>query len=303
MKSLLTLVLVLLISFGVKSQEKNGAVYIKHPAIDNTKKFLAAFEKGDKEALGAFLADSMVAIYNGSGEPQNREFYLKTLDWWSTEFENLKVVDDAPAFPDAIEYSKGGVWVQDWLLITGTHKKSGINLKLHMHDLYQLNKAGKIASLHFYFSNEQFDAIKSSGMTQENGMIYINHPLITTVRKLVNAYCSMNIASTSEFFTEDARFSNSMMKSGESIDLAARSKIWEGDFAKCDNINLKQSGYPDCMYFSKEDEYVVNSWWVYSAKSKLTGKKLEFPLMMSHTFNKEGKIVREDAYFSNNHLE
>ena len=159
MKNVLTLALVLLISLGLKAQEKNGTVFNKHPAIDNTKKFLAAFEKGDKEALGAFLADSMVAIYNGSGKPQNREFYLKTLDWWSTEFENLKVVDDAPAFPDAIEYSKGGVWVQDWLLITGTHKKSGINLKLHMHDLYQLNKAGKIASLHFYF-NSNFYLIK-----------------------------------------------------------------------------------------------------------------------------------------------
>jgi hypothetical protein len=132
------LLLIISISLGLinYAQENNGTVYSKHPAIETTKKLWTAFEKGDKATIASFLADTMTANYNGSETNQKKEDYLKIIDAWSTEFGNLKVVDDSPAYPDAIEYKKGGLWVQDWLLITGTHKKSGINLNLHIHNLY-----------------------------------------------------------------------------------------------------------------------------------------------------------------------
>jgi ketosteroid isomerase-like protein len=303
MKKILLLTIsffIVLLNYG---QEKNGTVYIKHPAIEKTKMLWSAFEKGDKAAFGAFLADSMVAIYNGSTDFQKKEDYLKSLDWWSTEFENLKVVDDAPGYPDAIDYTKGGLWVQDWLLITGTHKKSGINLNLHLHDLYSFNKDGKITSLSLYFNNNQFEEITSSGATQENGKIYINHPYIITVRKYINAYCAKNIVAMSEFYSPDAVFSNSTMKWGESMDLAANKKDLEQQFAKFDNIKMRQVGYPDCIYYAKNDSYVVYSWWVWSGISKANGKKIESPVMLSYSFNKEGKIVSEEAYYSSNHFE
>lgn len=285
------------------TQEKNGIVYDKHPAIDKTKMLWAAFEKGDKAAFGAFLADSMIAIYNGSENPIKRDDYLKSIDWWTTEFENLKVIDDKPAYPDAIDYTKGGLWVQDWLLITGTHKKSGINLDLHIHDLYSFNKAGKITALFMYFNNDQFDAINSSGTIQENGKIYINHPYIITVRKLVNAYCAENLSETLGFYSPDAIFSNSTMKWGETMDMAMQKKQIEKEFAENDNIKMRQVGYPDCIYYAKGDSYVVYSWWVWSGTVKATGKKVEMPLMIADTFDKEGKIISEEAYYSSNHFE
>ena len=285
------------------AEEKNGTVYLKHPAIEKTKNLWSAFEKGDKAAFGSFLADTMVAIYNGSSDSQKKENYVKGLDWWSTEFENVKVVDDAPAYPDAIEYTKGGLWVQDWLLITGNHKKSGINLNLHLHNLYSFNKDGKITSLHLYFNTDQYEEIISSGFTQENGKVYISHPYIITVRKSVNAYCAKNIITLSEFYSPDVVFSNSTMKWGVTMDLAARKKGWEGEYAKYDNIKMKQVGYPDCIYYTKDDSYVVYSWWVLSGISKANGKRIELPLMLSHSFNKEGKIVNQYEYYSSNHLE
>jgi ketosteroid isomerase-like protein len=285
------------------AEEKNGTVYVQHPAIEKTKMLWSAFEKGDKAAFGAFLADSMIAIYNGSTDFQKKENYLKSLDWWSTEFENLKVVDDAPAYPDAIDYTKGGLWVQDWLLITGTHKKSGINLNFHLHNLYSFNVDGKITSLHLYFNNDQFEEINSSGTTQENGKIYINHPYIITIRKLVNAYCAKNVVTLSEFFSPDASFTNSTKKWGLSVDLTERKKEWDETFIKNDNIKMRQVGYPDCIYYAKGDSYVVYSWWVWSGISKASGKKIEFPLMLSHSFNNDGKIVSEEAYYSSNHFE
>ena len=297
--------LIISVFFGLinNAQEKNGTVFIKHSAIETTKKLWSAFEKGDKAAYAGFLADSMVVIYNGNPDVQKKEEHLKDLDWWSTEFENLKVVDDAPAFPDAIEYTKGGTWVQDWLLMTGIHKRSGINLNLHVHHLYSFNKDGKITSLHFYYNNNQFEEITSSGSTQENGKVYINHPNIVTVRKLVNAYCAKNIAAMSEMYSPKVSFSNSTMKWGESVDLSTRKKELETNFSQMDKVNMRQVGYPDCIYYSKSDGYVVYSWWVHSATSKADGKKTEFPIMLAHSFDDEGKIVSEEAYFSSNHFE
>jgi len=299
-KLLLTIaVFAWLINFA---QENNGTVFSKHPAIEKTKQLWSAFEKGDKAAFGAFLADSMIAIYNGSPDVQKKEDFLKSIDWWSAEFENLKVTDDSPAYPDAIEYSKGGLWVQDWLLITGTHKKSGINLNLSIHHLYSFNKAGKITSLHLYFNNDLFEAISTSGATQENGKIYINHPYIISVRKLVNAYCSENLAAMTDFYSPGVSFANSTMKWGENMDLTARKKELTESFANTDNIKMRQVGYPDCIYYAKNDSYTVYSWWIWSGTSKADGKKVEFPIMLSHSFDQKGKIVSEEAYYSSNHF-
>lgn len=302
MKRIIFLVILIFIGLTNYAQEKNGTVFIKHPAIEKTKKLWTAFEKGDKTAISALIADSMVAFYNGSSPGQKKENYLKSLDWWSAEFDNLKVVDDTPAYPDAVEYTKGGLWVQDWLLITGVHKKSGIDLNLHVHHLYSFNKDGKITSLHSYYNNDVFEAINSSESTQENGKIYINHPYIITVRKLVNAYCAENLTAIAEFYTPDASFSNSTLNWGESIDLAKRKKELETEFSKTDNIKMEQVGYPDCIYYAKNDGYVVYSWWVWSGSSKADGKKVEFPLMLAHSFDKDGKIVSEEAYYSSNHI-
>lgn len=303
MKKILLLTIAIFVGLMNHAQEKNGTVFIQHPAIETTKKLWLAFEKGDKDAFSALVADSMIVINNGSSNFQKKENLMRNFDWWSREFENLKVVDDTPAFPDAIEYAKGGTWVQDWLLITGIHKKSGINLNLHIHHLYSFNKDGKITSLHNYYNNNQFEEINSSGMTQENGKIYINHPYIITVRKLANAYCAKDLATMTEFYSPNVSFSNSTMKWGESTDLAAKKKELETRFSQFDNFSLKQVGYPDCIYYEKGDGYVVYSWWIHSATSKADGTKTEFPLMLAHSFDKDGKIVSEEAYYSSNHFE
>jgi ketosteroid isomerase-like protein len=303
MKKVLLLIIAIFLGLLSYAQENNGTVYSKHPAIDKTKKFWAAFEKGDKVAFSAFLADTMVAYGNGNTTPIKRENFLKMMDWWFAEFANLKVVDDTPAFPDAIDYKTGGLWVQDWLKITGVHKKSGINLDLNIHNLYQFNKADKIAMMFSYYDNSQLEAIDASMTTKENGKIYITHPLIITVRKGVNAYCAEDLATLTSGYSPNATFGNSTMKWGQSIDLAKRKKELEKQFAETDNIKMKQIGYPDCIYYEKGDSYVVYSWWIWSGISKATGKKTEFPMMLAHTFDKDGKIVDEYVYYSTNHFE
>ena len=44
-----------------------------------------------------------------------------------------------------------------------------------------------------YFNNDVFEDIERSKATRENGKIYINHPYIAKVRKLVNAYSDKDL--------------------------------------------------------------------------------------------------------------
>lgn len=304
MKKFLVLIIFIFAGLLMNAQEeKNGTVYIKHPSIEKTKQLWNAILTGDKAAAGALLADSLRVSRNGSENLLHKDDLLNGMGWWSENFDNLKIADDTPAYPDAIEYKKGGLWVQDWLLLTGTHKASGINLNLRIHNLYSFDKDGKIRFMSEYYNNDVFEAINNSTATQENGKVYINHPDIIKVRKLANAYCAKDLNAMQEYYAPDARFSNSAMDWGKSVDLEARKKEIQSDFDQNDNIKMSQIGYPDCIYYAKNDLYVVYSWWNLTATNKSDGKKLNLPLLLSHTFNKDGKIVDEMAYYSTNHFE
>jgi hypothetical protein len=91
------------------------------------------------------------------------------------------------------------------------------------------------------------------------------------------------------------------MKSGESQSLeehAAGISSWASTGMK---VKLVQVGYPDCIYYEKNDGYVVYSWW--NMKIQMNDKTWEIPYMMSSDFDKDGKIVREHIYVSSNHME
>ncbi|RKD91845.1 nuclear transport factor 2 family protein [Mangrovibacterium diazotrophicum] len=304
MKKLSLLLVVLFLAVTGFAQEKeNGKVYIEHPALQKVNQFWQAFVAGDKDAYTSFLADTVAIVRNGNFWRSPKENMAKGLDWWAKEFENLKVVTDTPAYADAILYDEGGLWVQDWLRIKATHTKSGINMDLRLHNLYSFNEDGKIASLHQYFNNDIFEAINTSGGTIENGEVYIQHPYIITVRKAVNAYAAKDAATLKTFYAEGARFSNSTMKWRESIGLDEVLAGWQGFWDKTEDIYLEQVGYPDCIYYAKNDEYNVYSWWILRTTMKESGKKIAAPIMLSISFDKEGKITRDMAYYSSNHFE
>ena len=44
----------------------NGTVFIEHPLLEKVNTLWEAFEKGDKDAYAALLADKMVGIFNGN---------------------------------------------------------------------------------------------------------------------------------------------------------------------------------------------------------------------------------------------
>jgi hypothetical protein len=300
-KTFYLLLVVLLLGGNAYSQKKNGTVYSEHESIDKTRALWKAFVDGDKDKYVSFFADSLYAMNNGQrGELVAAKELASNLDWWKNEWENLKIEDHKPAYPDATEYKEGGVWVSDWLLVTGRHKKSGINIELPLHTLYSFNKAGKIVVMDSYFNNDIFEEIRNSEKTAENGKVYINHPYIAEVRNLVNAHRDRNLDKWASFFAPDAQFMASWAEFGDSKSLKEikEMKAKSGKDGH-ENYKIEEVGYPDCIYYAKSDAYVVYSWWHVSYVKD--GKKVDYPLMLSHSFNEEGKIVSEFAYASSNH--
>ena len=300
----LTVLLLLVLCFGtVFAQTENGTVYSEHEIINKTKQLWKAFQDGDRNTYLSFFADSIALMRNGNYNVIAKENFGNNVNWWKENIANLSIKDDTPAYPDAIVYKDGGKWVQDWLMITGTHEASGINLELRLHNLYAFNEAGKITMLIQYFDDDVFEDINNSGTVIENGKVFINHPYIVTVRKMVNAYMGKDLKTFMDFYADDAGFSNTAMDWQESINKEEREKDVQQNFADIDDIKFKQIGYPDCVYYAEGNNYTVYSWWEYSFTVKESGKKVVMPIMLSHSFNDDGKVASEIAYFSTNHLE
>tara|TARA_R110001583_G_scaffold48896_5_gene153036 strand:+ start:5578 stop:6489 length:912 start_codon:yes stop_codon:yes gene_type:complete len=302
MKAFSILLLCLFLGTTSYAQEESGTVYSDHEAITKTRELWKAFEAGDADTFFSFMADSLKVFVNGKDVKATEKGVRNYVNRYKENYANVKVVDHKPAYPDAIDYEGGGVWVQDWLKLTGIHKESGIMLDLPVHHLYSFNKDGKITSFHYYFNNDVFEQIGDSKKVTENGKLYINHPHITKVRKLMNAFRAKDIEKWATFFSAKATFGNSTMKFDESNNLEEQIKgLKESRFFKPETkFKIKEVGYPDCLYYAESDAYVVYSWWLYTEWGK--EKTIEVPFMVSTTFDKDGMMVRDYVWYSNNHF-
>jgi hypothetical protein len=304
MKKIAVLLILFLAASGTFAQKKNGTVYNEHESIDKTRQLWKAFVAGDLTTYKSYFADSIALSQNG-GQVRNipNNNFGNNVNWWKENVENVAVKDDAPAYPDAIEYSGGGLWVQDWIVLSGTHRESGINIEVHLHNLYSFNKDGKVDMFVQYYNDDVFEEINNSALTRENGKIFINHPYIASVRKLANAYCNEDLQTMLKYYSPNARFSTMEHQWGESIDLETRKKGIQENFDASENIKLKQIGYPDCIFYDESNQYVVYSWWEFSFKNSATGKEYKLPMMLTHNFDDDGKIVFESAFYSTNHFQ
>lgn len=301
-KYLFFFVLAIYSFMGVQAQKKEGVIYTNHEAISKTKAQLAAFAKRDFDTYTSYFADSVIIIHNGDSAVRSKQDFKGVFNWWNG-MDHLTVKDDSQRSPIAYISKDGELWVQNWLNFTGTHNKSGVNFEGHMHNLYHFNKDMKIDKLYQYYDEKMFDQVNNSDKTTENGTVYINHPYINTVRKCVNAWCAEDIPTLTSFYAPDAWFMQSSFKATKPIKLEDKMKQNKQNFDAYDNIKLEQWGYPDCIYYEKDDAWVVNSWWILSVTTKDGVKKSDIPVMMSHVFNKDGKITWEAVYVSSNHFQ
>jgi len=129
---------------------------------------------------------------------------------------------------------------------------------------------------------------------EKNGTIYISHPNIDAVNKAGEAYINKDDATMMQIYSDTAKVWASGMQKPVTIKEAM--KMWDGDFDRYDSIKQKPYGYPDYLEYTKDDAHVVQSWWIWSGKSKKTGQTLKVPFVLFDDFNKDGKIVFESNY-------
>jgi ketosteroid isomerase-like protein len=302
-KTLCLVIAIALAGMNAYSQKKSGTVYSEHEAIGKTRELWKAFLNGDKETFRSFFADSAYILSNGEGSPKLANDQIgRNIDFFQNNFTDMSIEDEKPAFPDAIEYKEGGVWVQDWLIMKGIHTKTGVVLNLPMHTIYAFDEEGKITLMVRYFDNDVFQEIFEAQTTRENGKVYIHHPYIASVRKMMNAFLAGDLEEWKTYFSENAVFSELSQPFGTTMNMEQEiemlTKLVGNGGAK---FKVEQMGYPDCIYYEQSNAYVVYSWWKVTTKSE--GKPYSFSIMMSHDFDDEGKIVRESFYGSSNNLQ
>ncbi|MBS2211874.1 nuclear transport factor 2 family protein [Carboxylicivirga mesophila] len=295
------LLVLLLVGLNGYSQKKNGTIYSEHEAINKVADLWKAFESGEKDTYMDYFADSVMIFSHGKKLPWTKANIGKNYDWWHKEFVNIQFRDAKPAYPDALEYKEAGVWVQDWVILTARNIKTGINVHLPIHRLYSFNKDDKVTSVHWYYNNDVFEEIQNSHTTQKNGVAYINHPHIITTRKVMNAFIDHDFELWASFFNPKAILGHIAFKTGEYQTVDEKKDILMKTFTPDKKFHIEQQGYPDCIYYAKDDVYVVYSWWNMTIKKN--GEKYTFPFMLSHTFDADGKIVNEMIYGSSNHME
>jgi hypothetical protein len=127
-----------------------------------------------------------------------------------------------------------------------------------------------------------------------NGTIYINHPYIDAVNKSVASYMSQNVAVWRTLYADTAKFSITGI--AKSFSIQEQEKYFGLDFKYFTNITMKPYGYPDYLHYEKDNAMVVQSWWIWSGKSKKTGKEVKILFVMFDDFNSAGKIVSESSF-------
>lgn len=288
-------------------KKKDGTVYNEHPAITAVESMQKAFVAGDSAKVASYIADDFKS-YNGSNADPNqtggsKRGFVNGVIFWKNNVDYFDIVRQDGAYPDAIEYKDGQVWVQTWEIVKGVHNETGVKLDMPFHRLFRMNKDNKIDILLNYYDESIYDEIGRSFEPRTNGTVYDNHEYINIVRRMYAAVEKNDLDKAFSFFDENARFRNVNMPVGKWINLEEDRAFTEEVHKNFDNIIFEQVGYPDYVHYERNDSRVVQIWFNIHLTRKSDKKKIEMPYHALIDFNEEGKIIRVSEYYSEKMLE
>ena len=284
------------------AQKKNGTVFSEHQGIDNVEAMIAAFVAGDTAKVSSFLANDFKSFNGNSTNPRatggTKKGFVNSALFWNKNVDYFSITRQDGAYPDAIEYKDGQIWVQTWDIMKGVHNGTGVKLDMPIQRAYLLDDALKIKVMINYINQDVYSEVGDSFDERKNGSIYNHHENINTVRKMVAAVEHNDLDKAYSYFDEKARFRNVNMPVGETVSIEEDRAGFEEMKEHFDIISFDPIGYPDYIHYEIGDSRVVQSWWNVRMVRKADKKKLTIPLMIIHDFNEEGKITRASEYFS-----
>ena len=300
MKKIL-LVLTVLFSFSVFAQKQtNGKIYIEHPAIDVVNQFNEAYISGDLDKLKELVTDDVKVWRLRNRKSNDISWILGTSNYLSKNIIDLEIKHYGGSYPDVLEYKQDGVVdVKTYEWLTGYDKNTGLDLNMPRYATYRMNSKGdKVTALWINDDESLWQKNWDAYETNENGVIYKDHPLVSKVRLLYQSYKTGDVEKIKANYTENTIFYD-VMNSG--ID---EFKTLEEEFAQFDQymevfelVNIRESGFPDVLDYSG-DGAVVISWADFTFRNKKSGNTKTISQHIQHWFNEEGEIVREDYYFN-----
>jgi len=307
MKKLLSTLLLLCMIIGVNAQKNaNGVIYDKHPSIDVVEKFMQAFVKGDAATMTSLTTDDFKA-YNAMNtnwdyKGQDLATCIRNAQNYANNYTNFSITKRGASYPDALEYKKDGIWVYTYNMFFAINKKSGFKIESPYDCTFIFNADGtKIKSMNFYMNTAMLLKNTESEQTLTNGILYKNHPNIVKVRKLVANFSLANMDGMFTDFAPNARFNDLNYAYGVSKGIEERKKDLTPFFENIEIIGIDEIGYPDMLDHDGPSS-VVDSWWSMRLRKKKTNKKFILALVFSHTFNDQGQIQTESAYYNGSQL-
>ncbi|MBS1496310.1 MAG: nuclear transport factor 2 family protein [Bacteroidetes bacterium] len=308
MKKVILLFCIACTCITVSAQKKeNGSLYIEHPAIKVVNDFINASVAGDSAQIASFLTDGFKA-YNGttstfySDSGMNKKQFINTLLMYNRHLDYYSRNAIPGSYPDALVYKKDNkndmTTVQNWNIIKGVEKETGVKIDAAAFGIYNVTKDGKIASIINYSNGRVIDQIDASFTNRTNGKIYDHHPNINTIRKIMYAFEHGDIDKSLSAYSEDAKFSDINTEWGKNWGLADE-KAGRENFLK--NYEIKSIdiiGYPDYLEYEQGNARSVLSWWRINLIRKSDKKAIALPLHLNDDFDENGKIVSEISYFS-----
>ena len=305
MKNYIICILIISFSFSYSQKKKNGNIYVEHPAIDVVNKLYSAINNQDYELMDQLISDDYKGV-NGSqmnkdAEPQTKSEFINQVKSNFTNARYVSVKQYENSYPDAVEYkessSDGYTWVYNWEYWTSVGGTTGIDYSQPRHVQYVVSSENKIVFSRVYINASPYTQTYVSQRELEDGDIYSHHPNINTVRKAIKAIHYMDIDNYYVDFSENAVFTGFSQNWGDdplSLDENKESSL---EFIKLYNINSLDNVWIRYYDFDRQNG-VVQSWWRASFTRKLDNKEIVMPLMFNHTFNDDGKMIRQQLLWN-----
>lgn len=291
---------------AVAQKKENGIVYHEHPAINLVDEFIKATVSGDSAKMAGYLTEDFKS-FNGTGSTYNdpgtaKLPFLKLAMRYKRELDYYAIDPYPGSYPDAVEYKKdnkdGEVWVQTWTLLKGVHKTTGVKLDAAAHRLYKLTKDSKIKTIINYSNGKVLDEIGDSHSNRTNGKIFNHHENINTVRKATYAFEKGDLDKSLSYYSNDARFTDINSEFGKSATTKEIKVAWQKFLNDFEIKSIDMIGYPDYLEYEMDNGREVLSWWKYNLVRKSDKKEIVVPMHFSNSFDENGKIVAEVAYYS-----
>ena len=301
MKKLLTIVIMLFVGVSFSQKKANGKIYIEHPALEIVKKFDKAFVKGDLETIKSLVADNF-SWRHGSmrGKAGTLQQLLSRSNYLSKNIVNFEIIHRGSAYPDVFEYKEdNSVDVKTYAWLMGYDKNTGVELNMPRNANFRMTTDGKkIAWMSVLDDRLLWSKAYSAYETKKNGVIYKDHPYVSKVRLLMQAYQEMDFEKARSLYNESTRFYDVMNSGIDEFKSLEEEFSGIGEYMSTyEIIDIRESGFPDALDYEGNGAVVI-SWWVFTFKNKKSGNVARIMQHLQHSFNEKGDIIREDYYFN-----